>query len=139
MLPGPIARALFGAVSGTGTLVYREIINFTYAGQGWGFSLPTEGYVNFGFPGVVGAGAFLGALFGNTYKLAQRDQIDNRIGSYVYPLLISYLPFGIRTDALGEMKSVIYPIIICYVALWLAKWAIARAERRVTYSATFVS
>jgi oligosaccharide repeat unit polymerase len=139
MLPGPIARALFGAVSGTGTLAYREIINFTYSGQGWGFSLPTEGYVNFGFPGVLGAGAFLGGLFGSTYKLAQRDQVDNRIGSYIYPLLISYLPFGIRTDALGEMKSVIYPIIICYVALWLAKWAIGVAERRVSYRATFVS
>jgi hypothetical protein len=126
MLPGPVARALFGEPMGTGAFAYRDLIDFNYSGQGWGFSLPTESYLNFGFVGVIGIAIIVGWLFGRAYLWANEPHNVNRLSAYVYPLLLSYLPFGLRSDALGQMKSVIYPLLIVLGVLIVERWVLAR-------------
>jgi hypothetical protein len=126
MLPGPVARSLFGEPTGTGAFAYRDLIDFTFSGQGWGFSLPTEAYLNFGFVGVVLIAAAVGVLFSRAYAWADEPRRRNRLSSYVYPLLISYLPFGLRSDALGQMKSIIYPLLIILAVLLVERWLLTR-------------
>ncbi|WP_188510977.1 O-antigen polysaccharide polymerase Wzy [Conyzicola nivalis] len=126
MLPGPVARALFGEPTGTGAFAYRDLIDFTFSGQGWGFSLPTEAYLNFGFVGVVVIAGLVGWLFGRAYLWANEPHNVNRLSAYVYPLLLSYLPFGLRSDALGQMKSIIYPLLIILGVLLVERWLLSR-------------
>ena len=126
MLPGPIARGLFGEPSGTGAFAYRDLIDFNFSGQGWGFSLPTEAYLNFGFVGVVVIAGLVGWLFGRAYLWANAPHNVNRLSAYVYPLVLSYLPFGLRSDALGQMKSVIYPLLIILGVLLVERWLLTR-------------
>lgn len=130
-LPGPIGRALFGGIGGTGSLVYRDLIHFTNPGQGWGFSFPTEAYINFGFAGIAAAGLLVGFLFGRSYSWVKLRGVENRLGSYLYPLLLSYFPFGIRSDALGELKSILYPLIICIVALLISSRFVNHYQKQV--------
>ena len=120
MLPGPVARALFGNPEATGSAAYRDLINYTKEGQGWGFALPTEAYLNFGFLGIALVALAVGWGFGRAF-IVGRGQVDaGRLQGYIYPLLISYLPFGIRSDALGQMKSIIYPLVIIAVVLFVS-------------------
>jgi hypothetical protein len=45
----------------------------------------------------------------------------DRLWPVVYPLVISYIPYGIRSDALAQMKSVIYPLIMMGLVLVVAR------------------
>jgi len=119
--PGPISRALFGAPTGTGAGAYRDLIQFSDPNQGFGFALPTEAYLNFGLVGVVVVGVLLGLLFQATFTWAVDSSLTFRVSSFVYPLLVSYLPYGLRTDALGQIKSIVYPILIVAIGLLLAR------------------
>jgi oligosaccharide repeat unit polymerase len=119
-LPGPISRALFGDVQGTGALVYRDIAGITSANQGYGFALPTEAYLNFGNWGVLIIAALLGAIIGFAYKWANDPNRSFKLSSFVYPLVISYLPYGLRSDFLGQFKSIVYPLIILGVLVFVS-------------------
>jgi hypothetical protein len=101
--------------------VYRELVGFTDPTQGWGFSEPTEAYLNFGFIGVLILAAAIGWLFGRSFLWASASDRRGRFATYVYPLLISYLPFGLRSDALGQLKSIIYPLVIVGISVWLGR------------------
>lgn len=115
--PGPITRALFGPPEGTGALEYRKLIDFTNPNQGFGFALPTEAYLNFGLLGVAVIGFALGVLLQGTFAWAIDSGRAERVSSFAYPLLISYLPYGLRTDALGQLKSIVYPLLLIALAL----------------------
>jgi hypothetical protein len=120
-LPGPISRALFGDVAGTGTLVYRDLAGVTSVNQGYGFALPTEAYLNFGNAGVAIIAILIGASFAIAYRWASDSSRGLALGSFVYPLLISYLPYGLRTDFLSQFKSVVYPLVITALLIAIAR------------------
>ena len=134
MLPGPVARELFDGVQGTGTFVYRDLIGFTDRGQGWGFSLPTEAYLNFGQLGVFIVALLLGLLFSRAYMRAALNFRPNSLSSYVYPLLLSYLPYGLRSDALGQLKSIVYPLIIIWLVIVIARTLVNARSARLAVS-----
>lgn len=132
MLPGPITRDLFGSrtVDGTGAIAYRSLIHFTDPNQGWGFAIPTEAYENFGFAGVIFVGMLVGAIFQAAASwTARRDDGGITLPQYIYPLLMSYLPYGLRSDALSQLKSTLYPIVIIWVSLLIARALAKRRER----------
>jgi hypothetical protein len=130
-LPGFISRSIFGAPSGTGALAYREIIGLNDPNQGYGFAFPTEAYLNFGYVGVFIAGLLLGVLIQWAWNWQTTGTIMNRLAVFVYPLLISYLPYGLRSDSLGQIKSIIYPLAILGIALiWSRTVAASRAPKK---------
>jgi hypothetical protein len=124
MLPGPISRALFGDPTGTGVFAYRDLIDFHYPNQGFGFAVPTEAYLNFGFPGVAIVALGLGVLYAWAHAMALRNRYG--ISMLLYPLLVSYLAFGLRSDALNQLKNILYPLIICVLALALERFLLRR-------------
>jgi hypothetical protein len=118
-LPSPIANRLFGIPDDTGAYVFREILAFTDPNYGFGFSLPAEGYLNFGFAGSLAAALILGALLGFSFR---REVAPPRRATHVlYPVLISTLPLAIRSDALGQIKWILYPSLIVATGLALAR------------------
>lgn len=135
--PGPITRAIFGQPEGTGALAYRELIGFTDPNQGFGFALPTEAYLNFGLFGVAVAGFGLGALLQVTFNWAIDPERAEGVSSFVYPLLVSYLPYGLRTDALGQLKSIIYPLLLIALALLVIR-SLRRNSQTSTDSRAFI-
>ena len=124
--PGPVSRALFGEPEATGALAYRDLIQFTDPNQGFGFALPTEAYLNFGFAGVVTIAFLLGYLFQVSYRRAIAHEQGHTVSMVLYPLLVSYLPYGLRTDFLGQSKSIIYPLIIILLCYLIARGEPAR-------------
>ena len=122
-LPGFIANRILGspatATTPTGSFAYRDLIGFTNPNQGYGFAFPAESYINFGMPGVFLTGAGLGWLLAWSYRRCRAD--PSRAIHLLYPVLISTLPDGFRTDALGELKMVLYPMIILALVLYKAR------------------
>lgn len=116
-LPGFISRSIFGDVEGTGALVYREIIGATDVNQGYGFSMPTEAYLNFGVLGVLTVSVLLGLFMQFGFERATDPQFQSALTAFLYPLIVSYLPYGIRSDFLGQFKSIFYPLVIIGLAL----------------------
>lgn len=126
LLPGPIARALLGEPSMTGSLAYRDLIDFRDESQGLGFSLMAEAYLNFGPAGVaVALGAF-GLLLARAWRLSR--PLALRARDLLYPILIAQLPYLLRTDALSQVKMILYSQLLLYGAL-RASWVLTRSER----------
>jgi oligosaccharide repeat unit polymerase len=118
-LPGPASRALFGPPTGTGTFVYRDILGIQTADAGFGFALPAEAYLNFGLPGVAGAGLLVGLAFGFAYR--RQAPIPSRAVHLLYPVLLATLPLALRSDALFQIKLVLYPILALAVVYRLCR------------------
>jgi hypothetical protein len=108
-LPGPVAVTLFGEPQDTGAFAFRQIIGLNDPNVGLAFALPAEGYLNFGFSGVAGAAVLLGLLLGYAY----RKQVvpPDRALHVLYPVLVATLPLNLRSDALTQIKTVLYPMI----------------------------
>jgi len=118
-LPGPVSRVVLGPPQQTGTFVFRRIIRFTNVNAGFAFSLPSEAYLNFGAPGTLVAGLLLGSLLGFAYR--KHVSMATRPLHMLYPILISLLPLGIRSDAVFQIKSVLYVMIaLMVVHKWVA-------------------
>jgi oligosaccharide repeat unit polymerase len=113
-LPGPLARAIFGPPQGTGAFRYRELINYRNPDQGFGFAFSAEAYLNFGYFGAALVPLFLGMLFGYAWRMSRETHLL-RARVILYPLLVTTLPYSIRSDALTQTKSVLYPVI----AIWI--------------------
>lgn len=124
-LPGPVGRAVLGPPADTGTFVLRDLIGFSNRNAGFGFAFPAEAFLNFGLPGVLLGGVFLGGLLGFAYK-RQADP-PSRALHFLYPLLIATLPLSFRADAVAQIKSVLYPMILLGMVFWLAR-ALPRTE-----------
>lgn len=118
-LPSPVAVPLFGPPDDTAARRFRDIIGFDDPNAGLGYSIPAEGYLNFGRWGVFGLCGVLGLLFAWAY--ARLDLTGGRATRLLYPVLVAVLPFGLRSDTLGMTKNILYPLIILTVALVIAR------------------
>ncbi len=123
-LPGPIATSLFGPPTDTATYQFRRLIGLTNPNYGVGFALPAEGYLNFGYVGAVAAGLFGGLLLGWSYRKGRVP--PTRVLHLLYPICIAFIPYAIRTDALAQLKQVLYPCLLA----WLAFSVSDRRRRR---------
>jgi hypothetical protein len=130
-LPSPIANRLFGPPDDTAASRFRELVGFTNPNAGIGYSIPAEGYLNFGRIGVFGICLLLGLLFAWAY--ARFDFAAARTSRLFYAVLVATLPFGLRSDSLGLLKSILYSVILIQLALvalmdWLRPRAPSPAE-----------
>jgi oligosaccharide repeat unit polymerase len=124
MLPGPISRALHSGELGTGSYVYRDIIGFHNPNNGFGFSFTSEAYLNFGYIGIMALSIIVGAIVAYSYRI-WRDRFEpSRASSFSYPIIVSAIPLCLRSDALGTLKLTLYPLIV----LWLLM-VVARTQR----------
>jgi hypothetical protein len=118
-LPSPIANRMFGPPDDTAASRFRELIGFTNQNAGIGYSIPAEGYLNFGRIGVLGICLLLGLAFAWAY--ARFDFSVGRTSRLLYAVLVAVLPFGLRSDSLGLIKSVLYSAILIQLALIAAR------------------
>jgi hypothetical protein len=114
-----MADALFGPPNDTAALQFRQIVGFNNPNNGIGYSIPAEGYLNFGRGGVFLLCAMLGLAFAWAYS--RMDLVGGRTSGLVYPVLVAVLPFGLRSDSLGLTKSVLYAAIIIQAVLIAAR------------------
>jgi len=113
LLPGPIARAVFGSPTGTGAFFFKnDILHDTSTNQGYSFSFPSEAYLNFGPAGAFLVAVLLGLLLGWAWR--RYPERPTRTNDLLYPILIATLPYGWRSDFLTQAKDVIYPLIILW-------------------------
>jgi hypothetical protein len=127
LLPGPIARGLLGGPSATGSFAYRDLIGFTDTSQGLGFSMMAEAYLNFGPVGVAAAFAMFGVLLAWAWKRSR--PWARRARDLLYPILLAQVPYILRSDALSQIKMVLYAQLVLYLAL-RASWVGRRAGSR---------
>lgn len=118
-LPGPLARTLFGPPRDAGTQEFRNLIHLTNPNQGVGFSLPAEGYLNYGRAGILGFMCILGGFCAWAY--ARLNFASGRAVGVLYPIIMAGLPLGLRSDVLGATKSILYPMVIIWLALLVAR------------------
>lgn len=118
-LPAPIANEVFGPAENTGTLVFREIIGFTYENHGFGFSLPAEGVLNFG-----SFGAFVLPFAGGlslSFLFSRLNLARGTATSVIYVIAAATVPIAWRSDLVGVLKSSLYPFIFLAVLLVIAR------------------
>jgi hypothetical protein len=118
-LPSPIANRLFGPPDDTAARRFRQLVGFTNQNSGIGYSIPAEGYLNFGRFGVFGICLVLGLAFAWAY--ARFDFATARTRALLYAILVAVLPFGLRSDTLGLIKSILYTAILIQVAVVTAR------------------
>lgn len=118
-LPGELANWLIGPPVNTGNQTFRDLIGFTYSGQGFGYSLPAEGYLNFGVIGTFLACFTWGAFGAWAYRRCAWPASTAR--ALAYPVLIATMPICVRSDAVGMVKGVLYPVLMIALVLWLAR------------------
>lgn len=126
LAPGVVSRALFPGEPETATFRFREIVGYTNPNQGYSFSLPSEAYLNWGMVGVVGVAFLVGALYAHLFRSQHRDTL--RANGYLYVILMSILPYAIRSDALTQLKLFIYPAVMLLVVFALERSAAAAAR-----------
>jgi hypothetical protein len=119
-LPGPIALEILGPPTDTASFELRQMLGFYDPDAGFGFSLPAEGFLNFGLVGVVGACVVTGLLLGGSY--ARRPAgLPDRALHVLYPLIVASLPLSLRADAVQQIKTVLYPMVFAAVVFALAR------------------
>lgn len=108
-LPSPLANALFGPPLDTGNQAFRDMIGFTDPNHGFGYSLPAEGYLNYGIAGLV-VSCFLFGLF-LSWAHAKQNWPVATVVHLLYPITLAAMPMLLRSDALGAVKSILYPMV----------------------------
>lgn len=128
LLPGPIARMLSGGDIGTGAYRFREVVGFHDPNQGFGFAMPAEAYLNFGMPGVFVIMALAAALI----AFAHRRWVGWEMAEMgvLYALAIGAMPFGLRADALAQMKAIVFPMAIVGLIIVMERRAATRVAAR---------
>jgi O-antigen polysaccharide polymerase Wzy len=117
LLPGALSVAILGPPTSTASFEFRSILRFTNPNAGFGFSLPSEGYLNFGLAGAFFAALLAGAALG--YASRRTAPIPTRALHLLYPILIATLPLSFRSDALQQIKGVLYPMLLLAFVFWL--------------------
>jgi hypothetical protein len=120
-LPSPLVTPVLGAPDDTAARRFRQLIGFTNPDAGIGYSIPAEGYLNFGRLGVFGVMLGLGLVLAAAY--ARFDPLAERTTRLLYPVTVAVLPFGLRSDSLGLTKTILYSAILIQLALVLARTA----------------
>lgn len=118
-LPGPIAVALFGEPTQTGSRIFRDIAGITNVNAGVGFSIPAEGYLNFGLFGLIAVCFLLG--LGLALFYARNDLSSGKVSGMIYIVLIGVLPMALRSDFLGAIKLVLYPALLMSLAVLVGR------------------
>lgn len=119
-LPGFISRRLGGDEIDTASFRYRELARITNANQGIGFAFPAESYWNWGLSGVFIVSVVVSALVARFYWIGRSGDFL-RVRTFVYPILVSAIPYGVRSDSLGQFKMTVYPIVILWVVFILSR------------------
>lgn len=117
-LPGPIANRLFGQPNDTGSFQFRALTGLGSDSNGYGFSLPAEGVMNFGILGAFLLPLAIGIILAWLYS--RFDPQSNRALQLSYAIAVGSLPLGLRADVLGGIKGVLYPAIIISLTMLLA-------------------
>lgn len=118
-LPGPIVNRLIGLPSDTGAFRFRQITGLTNDTQGYGFSLPAEGVMNWGAVGSFAVPFVLGVILAAAY--GRFVNYPSRARALLYPVMVASLPIAFRSDFLGAIKDNLYPMIIIFVVLVIAR------------------
>lgn len=118
-LPGPVSLAVFGDPTDAGAYAFRRVTNYYDDSNGFAFSLPSEGYLNFGMAGVWMSAIAVGLLLGASYRRTQ--QLYWKASHCLYPIVMSAIPYGLRSDALALVKLILYPSLALAVALRLSR------------------
>lgn len=124
-VPSPIAIRLFGQPTDNATILFRQIIGFDDPNSGIGFSIPAEGYLNFGTVGLFSLCFALGVFLSWTYR--HSDLASGRVPGVLYVITLASLPYTLRADTLSLIKSTLYPAVLVAVVLVLARSFIGRA------------
>lgn len=124
-LPGPLANSLFGQPSDTGAFQFRAISGYTNPSNGYGFSLPAEGVMNFGTVGAFMVPFVAGVVLAWLYAGFSPSVMKAR--SLAYAIAVGTVPFALRSDVLGAVKGVLYPTIMVFAVFALAKSMRSRA------------
>jgi hypothetical protein len=126
-IPSPVANMLLGGGSDTGAIVFRNLYGVP-DNVGYGYSIPAEGYLNFGTVGALALPFAAGALLAWLY--ARATFAATRSSELTYFIAIATLPFAWRSDVLGAVKGVLYPMIVVWLVLVMARSMRRLAERR---------
>ena len=117
-LPSPIAIPLFGPPTGTGNVRFRDLAG-SNSDNGYGFSVPAEGVMNFGILGAFILPFVVGLTLAWLY--ARSDLTGARPIGWVYSIAVAALPFSWRSDMLGTVKGLLYPFILFTLAVILSR------------------
>lgn len=125
-LPGPVAVAVFGPPDDTGSFVLRRISGVDNPNAGLAFSFSAEGYLNFGVKGALAVSCLAGVALGLSYCFMGTGLARAR--SYMYPVMVGSIPLGFRSDALGELKLILYPLLLVAAALHFSRTGLAKGS-----------
>ena len=127
MIPGVIARSLFSGTPDTGAFVYRQVIGYDDPDSGFGFSQFSEAYLAGGVAGVIVFAAVLSLVSNWSYwRTSSHATVFSQL---LFPLILSTFPYGLRSDALGFGKSIIYPLIIVSVIAVTARTVVGKPAK----------
>lgn len=118
-LPSPLAVRVLGPPDDTGTAVFRRIVGFRDPNAGLGYSIPAEGYLNFGVSGLIGLCGLVGLI--GSWAYSRANLVSGKAVGLLYVVFVATLPFGLRADVLGFTKNLLYPMIILSLAFKLAR------------------
>ncbi|MFC7550581.1 O-antigen polymerase [Plantactinospora sp. GCM10030261] len=99
---GPLALWIWGQPNDTGAFHFRTLIGMTNDGQGWGYSIPAEGALNFGLPGVLLLPFVYGLALAWLY--ARFSAAPTRALELIYSIAAASVPFAFRSDVHGAVK-----------------------------------
>lgn len=132
-LPSPISVGLLGDANETGASMFRDIAGVGNANTGVGFSIPAEGYLNFGVFGLVLFCFLMGLVLSWFY--ARVDLHSGRVTELIYPILVGVLPTALRTDLLGAFKLILYPSLMILAVIVIGRSvALNGAHRRRSFA-----
>jgi len=117
-MPGPLATSILGQPDDTGAFVFRRLLGVP-DNMGYGFSLPAEGVLNFGMIGALLVPLSLGAALAWLYARATFNA--SRAVELAYYIALAALPFAWRSDTLGALKSILYPVIGVWIVFVVAR------------------
>lgn len=118
-IPGPVVNKLMGPPTDTGSYQFRSLTGLGSDSMGYGFSIPAEGVMNFGAAGAFLLPLVFGVLFAWLY--ARFDLSSSRALDLGYIVAVATLPFAWRSDVLGSVKGIFYPLIILAMVITVAK------------------
>lgn len=118
-VPSPISNRLLGPPTDSASYIFRDLIHFNNADQGLGYTIPAEGYLNFGWAGLIAVSLFYGAAVSYSHRWFR--VVGNRALNCLYLIVVATLPLSIRSDALGAVKAVLYPYLLIGCVLAVAR------------------
>lgn len=127
-LPSPIANRILGPPYDTANYLFRDMLNYNNPDMGLAYSVPAEGYLNFGPLGTFAACLILGAALSWMYSQSNWPALAPV--HFAYPIAIMTFPTMLRSDSLGSLKVIFYPLAIAIIVFLVARMAHRRLYGR---------